>query len=67
MAIQIIDGHVNVDGEIKNKGAKLKMKDAEEKRLVNLGYAKFIDEKDEIENVEDEENDDKKDSKKAGK
>ena len=44
MAIKVIEGIVNVDGELKPVGSKLKMKDEDEKRLVNLGFAEYIDE-----------------------
>ncbi|OPJ63691.1 hypothetical protein [Clostridium chromiireducens] len=43
MAIKVIEGMVNVDGDIKSVGAKLKMNEDEEKRLVGLGFAEFID------------------------
>lgn len=53
MAIEIVNGKVNISGTLKEKGAKLQMNEAEEKRLVNLGIAKYIDEGEEIEVIED--------------
>lgn len=44
MAIKITSGRVNIDGDIKEVGARLKMKEEEEKRLVKLGFAEYIDE-----------------------
>ncbi|WP_297429304.1 hypothetical protein [Clostridium sp.] len=44
MAIEVISGKVNIDGDLKEVGAKLKMKEEEEKRLVELGFAEYIDE-----------------------
>ncbi|RII32846.1 hypothetical protein D2A34_21870 [Clostridium chromiireducens] len=56
MAIKVIEGKVNVDGDLKEVGAKLKMKEVDEKRLVNLGFAEFYDgEADEVEVIYDEE------------
>jgi len=59
MAIKVISGKVNIGKELKEVGAKIKMNDAEEERLVNLGFAEYIDEDDEIEVI----NDSKKSSK----
>lgn len=50
MAIKIIEGKVYINGDTKEVGARLKLNDEEEKRLVNLGFAEFIDE--EAEKVE---------------
>ncbi len=50
MSIRVKEGRVNVDGKLKEVGSKLKMKEEEEKRLVALGFAEFIDE--EAEKVE---------------
>lgn len=44
MSIKVIEGKVNIDGNIKEVGEKLKMKAEEEKRLVELGFAEYIDE-----------------------
>jgi hypothetical protein len=52
MAIEVISGKVNVNGELKETGARLKMSEADEKRLVDLGYAKPIEEKEATE-IED--------------
>lgn len=51
MAIEIIDGKVNINGILKEAGAKVKMNDNEEKRLVDLGFAKYIDGTEKIEVV----------------
>lgn len=51
MAIEIIDGKVNINGTLKEVGAKIKMNDNEEKRLVDLGFAKYIDGNEKIEVV----------------
>lgn len=54
MAIKVIDGKVNINGDLKGKGAKLKMNDADERRLIRLGFAEAIDETEEkIEVVQD--------------
>jgi hypothetical protein len=44
MAIIVKEGKVNVDGDLKEVGTRLKMKEEEEKRLVELGFAEYIDE-----------------------
>jgi len=44
MSIEVISGKVNIDSVLKEVGAKLKMNEEEEKRLVKLGFAKYIDE-----------------------
>lgn len=53
MAIKIIEGKVNISGEIRGVGAKIQLSEAEEKRLVDLGFAEVIDEDDEIEVIEE--------------
>ena len=49
MAIEVISGKVNINDTLKEVGAKIKMNDDEEKRLVELGFAKYIDENEKIE------------------
>lgn len=68
MAIEIINGKVNIDGkELKEKGSKLKMSESEEKRLIDLGFAKAIDEEEEIEVIDGDKDSDKDKGKKDGK
>lgn len=49
MAIEVINGKVNINDTLKEVGAKIKMSDSEEKRLVDLGFAKYIDGTEKIE------------------
>lgn len=60
MAIEVIEGKININGSLKEVGAKIKMNDTEEKRLVDLGFAKYIDETEKIEVIEDIKTDNKK-------
>lgn len=55
MSVEVIDGKVNVKGVLKDVGAKLKLSKKDEKRLVDLGFAEYIDDSDA--NIEDDSQD----------
>lgn len=61
--IKITSGVVNISGIIKKTGTKLKMDDADEKRLVDLGFAQYIDKDENIEVIDDTKSDGKTDNK----
>jgi hypothetical protein len=54
MSIKVIEGKVNINSDLKEVGAKLKLNEAEEERLIRLGFAEAIDEtEEEIEDFSD--------------
>ena len=51
MAIEVIEGKVNISGNIKETGSRIQLPKAEEERLIKLGFAKEINADEKIENI----------------